>query len=394
MVRGRARRLVRRVAGHSVLIGLSCVFLLPFAWLVATSLKADDDLMEVPRDLKVFVPKGRFAVIDGEMQRVSVGQHEIDYPAKIIEWQEGVEKGKRALVAASEIVDGRVKRWVDAGGEGRFAMLAVSVVKDVPASKEQVWKRVEQYMEDRREGWEPVWDCVPVTEIDVRLWPRLANYSEGLARNNFGRFYLTTVLITVSSVFLMVLSCSFTAYGFGILEWRGRNVIFFIMLCTMMLPGHVTLIPIFVMFTRLEWINTFRPLVVPALFGSAFFIFLLRQFYLTIPRSLLDAARMDGCSELRIWWELVMPLSKPALMTVGLFAFLHAWNDFLGPLVYITSEIKYTLSLGLAMFQGQYGTEYGMLMAMTVLTVLPILALFFFAQRTFIQGVKLSGTKG
>ena len=376
MARGQARRLVQRVTGHSVLIGLSCVFLLPFAWLVATSLKADDDLMEVPRDLKVFVPKGRFAVIDGELQRVSVGQHEINYPAKIIEWAEGPQKGKRALVAVSEIVDGRVKRWVDAGGEGRFAMLAAGVVKDVPASREQVWKRVEQYMEDRSEGCEPVWDCVPATEIDVRLWPRLANYSEGLARNNFGRFYLTTVLITVSSVFLMVLSCSFTAYGFGILEWRGRNVVFFIM------------------FTRLEWINTFRPLVVPALFGSAFFIFLLRQFYLTIPRSLLDAARIDGCSELRIWWELVMPLSKPALMTVGLFAFLGAWNDFLGPLVYITSEIKYTLSLGLAMFLGQYGTEYGMLMAMTVLTVLPILALFFFAQRTFIQGVKLSGTKG
>ncbi len=387
------QRIAGSALGHTVLIAMSCVFLLPFAWLVGTSLKADDDVMEVPKSLKVLLPKGRFAPIHGHTQRVSVAQHPIDYPAKIVRWTDGSDRGQTALVRAADIVDGRVKRWFDRPGGPEAEMVAVEVIKDVPGSASDPWWRVEQHADGLPADQQPLWDCVAESDIAVHLAPRWRNYLEGLAKYSFARFYRTTTLVTIAFVFLMVLSCSFTAYGFGVLEWPGRNVVFFVMLCTMMLPAHVTLIPVFVLFKYLGWINTFRPLVVPALFGSAFFVFLLRQFYLTIPRSLIDAARIDGCSELRIWWQLALPLSKPALMTVGLFSFLHAWNDFLGPLVYLTSEKKYTLSLGLAMFQGEYGTEYGMLMAMTVLTVIPILVLFFVAQKTFIQGVKLSGMK-
>jgi len=170
--------------------------------------------------------------------------------------------------------------------------------------------------------------------------------------------------------------------------------LFWIMLSTMMLPGQVTMIPLFLTFRRLGWINTILPLVVPTFLGNAFFAFLLRQFYRTVPVELIEAARLDGCGELGIWARIMVPLSKPALAIVGLFTFIRAWNDFLGPLIYLMDERKYTLSIGLAMFQGQYGSDWGQMMAMSLLMTVPIIVLFFFTQKTFIQGVKLSGIKG
>jgi multiple sugar transport system permease protein len=166
------------------------------------------------------------------------------------------------------------------------------------------------------------------------------------------------------------------------------------MLATMMLPGQVTMIPVFMIYRSLGWVNTFYCLIVPALLGNPFFIFMLRQFFRTIPADLMDAARIDGCSELRIWWQVVLPLCVPALATVGLFSFLGAWNDFIGPLIYLLDENKYTMSLGLAMFKGQYGSQFGQLMAVSAMMTVPIVVLFFFTQRTFIQGVKLTGLKG
>jgi multiple sugar transport system permease protein len=191
-----------------------------------------------------------------------------------------------------------------------------------------------------------------------------------------------------------VLSCSMGAYSLALVQWRWKGPVFVVMLATMMLPAQVTMIPVFVLFKQLGWVNTFLPLVVPAFLGSPFFIFLLRQFFLTVPRDLVDAATVDGCGHLRIWWQIVLPLSKPALATVGLFSFLGAWNDFMGPLVYLLDEKRYTLSLALAMFKNQYDTQYGPMMAASALMTLPIIVLFFFTQRTFIQGVKMTGIKG
>jgi multiple sugar transport system permease protein len=389
-----AKPLSYRLMGHSALVILSVVFVIPFLWLLSTSFKADDDLMEDPTSLTVLIPKGRFATVNGNMRRVVVSKFTIDEPSLIVRWEEGPDKGKTKLVGTSEIKDGKLERWTNLDAKPVRNMFGVSVVKEIPASNESPWKRVEEYSGSLSHAGAKQWDCVPEKEIQVRFCPVISNYIEGLKSRNFARFFLTTALITISAVFVTVLSCSFTAYGFSILQWKGRDTIFFLMLCTMMLPRQVTLIPKFILFKHLGWINTFRPLVVPLLFGTGFFIFILRQFYRSIPRSLIDAARIDGCSELRIWWQMIMPLSKPALMTIGLFSFLQMWNNFMGPLVYLTSEKKYTLSLALAMFQGEYGTEYGMLMAMTVLTIGPILILFFFAQKTFIQGIKLTGTKG
>ena len=191
-----------------------------------------------------------------------------------------------------------------------------------------------------------------------------------------------------------VLSCSLVAYGLASVNWRGREILFWVMLSTMMLPGQVTMIPLFMTYKKLGWINTILPLTVPTFLGNAFFIFLLRQFYRTVPVGLIEAARIDGSSDLRIWAQIMLPLSRPALAVVALFTFIGAWNDFLGPLMYLQRDSKYTLSIALAMFQGQYGAEWGKMMATSLMMTVPIVILFFFMQKTFIQGVKLSGIKG
>ena len=230
--------------------------------------------------------------------------------------------------------------------------------------------------------------------IRDRFHAHAANYSEGIAAFPFPQYLFNTLVICLLSVVGTVLSCSLVAYGLTCIEWRGRELLFWVMLSTMMLPAQVTMIPLFLTFKHLGWINTILPLVVPAFLGNAFFIFLLRQFYRSVPRDLVEAARIDGCGELGIWARVMVPLSQPALAMVALFTFIGAWNDFLGPLIYLMDEKKYTLSIGLAMYQNQYNSEWGQMMAMSLLMTVPVIVIFFFTQKTFIQGVKLSGIKG
>jgi len=161
-----------------------------------------------------------------------------------------------------------------------------------------------------------------------------------------------------------------------------------------MLPYQVIMVPMFTIFKVVGWLDTFLPLTVPSFLGNAFFIFLLRQFFMTLPADLTDAARLDGCSELQIYRSIVLPLARPALATVALFTFMNSWNDFLGPLIYLFDDRKYTLSLGLAMYSDQYGSFFGQLMAMSTVITIPIIILFFFTQRTFIQGITMTGMKG
>jgi multiple sugar transport system permease protein len=204
-----------------------------------------------------------------------------------------------------------------------------------------------------------------------------------------------TVLLCVLVVAGTVVSNALIAYGSARLRWPGRDVLFGVTLATMMVPFPVLMVPMFVLFRHLEWVGTFRPLWIPAWFGSAFSIFLLRQFFLTIPRELSDAAVVDGCSEFQIFRHVVLPLSRPALAVVALFSFLFTWNDFLGPLIYLNDQRMFTLSLGLQSYQSQHGgTEWHLLMAAATIVVLPIIILFFFTQRTFIQGIALTGVKG
>ena len=220
------------------------------------------------------------------------------------------------------------------------------------------------------------------------------HYVKAFTSVPFHLFAKNTAFLCLVSVIGTLWSCSFVAYGFSMLHWRGREALFYLLLGTMMLPGQVTMVPLFLIFKKLGWINTYLPLLVPTFMGTAFFIFLLRQFFLTIPRDLMDASRVDGCGELKIYARIVLPLSKPALATVALFTFMGTWNNFLGPLIYVVDQHKYPLALGLAMFQSQYGTKFGELMAASTVMILPVIVLFFFTQKTFIQGIKTTGSKG
>lgn len=225
--------------------------------------------------------------------------------------------------------------------------------------------------------------------------PQWGNFRRAWTELPFPTFVMNTVLITVFSCFGQVLSASLVAYGFARFKFRGRNALFYLMLSTMMLPSQVTMIPVFLLWRELHLIDTFAPLIIPAFFGGgAFTIFLLRQFFLTIPRELDEAAMLDGASPLGIWWKVLLPLSRPALITVALFSFLGHWDDFMGPLIYLNSMEKYTVSIGLRMFQDMFGTELELLMAASLIHILPTIALFFVAQRYFIKGIAMTGLKG
>lgn len=223
-----------------------------------------------------------------------------------------------------------------------------------------------------------------------------SNYPEALTSQPFGRWFLNTLIIITISTFATVMSCSIVAFSFARLRWPGRNIIFVILLTTMMLPEQVTLIPTFVLFRQLGWVNTILPLVVPAFFArNAFYVFLLRQFFMTIPLELDDAARLDGAGHFGVYWHIALPLSKPALAVTALMFAQFKWKEFLAPLIYLNSSDKYTVAIGLRTFIGSdYGTEWQLAMAANVVFMLPLIIIFFFAQKYFIQGVVVSGVKG
>jgi multiple sugar transport system permease protein len=218
--------------------------------------------------------------------------------------------------------------------------------------------------------------------------------SESVGYWPFAVYFVNTIVLCLMIVSGVVASNSIVAYAFARLKWPGRDFAFSITLATMMVPFPVLMVPTFALFRNLDWVGTYRPLWVPAWFGSAFSIFLLRQFFSTIPFELSEAAKLDGASEWRIFRDVVIPLSKPALAVVALFAFMGAWNDFLGPLIYILDQKNFTLSLGLQAFQSQNGgTEWNLLMAASSIVIAPIIILFFFTQRLFIQGIAVTGLK-
>jgi multiple sugar transport system permease protein len=229
--------------------------------------------------------------------------------------------------------------------------------------------------------------------------PQWDNYAEVWRRVPFGIFTLNTVIITVLSVTGMLLTSSIVAYSFARFRYPGRDLFFLITLSTMMLPHEVTLIPTYLLFNRLGWLDTFLPLIVPQWFGgTAFSIFLMRQFFMTIPRELDDAARIDGANFLRIFWSILMPLAGPALATLAVIGFIANWNDFLGPLIYLESRTNFTIALGLRYFQSVAGLGgepmHHLLMAASVTFTIPCIVIFFVAQRYFVQGIALSGVKG
>jgi multiple sugar transport system permease protein len=226
-------------------------------------------------------------------------------------------------------------------------------------------------------------------------WPKhfiIDNYVNAFSAAPFGRFYFNSLFIAIAVTIGQVITCSMAAFAFARLQFRGRDVLFYIFLATMMIPGQVTMIPSFMMLYWLGWIDSYAALIVPGL-ASAFGTFLLRQFFLTIPRDLEDAASIDGCGRFGLLWRIILPLSRPAIATLAVFTFMGVFNDFLWALIVVSSEEMRTVQLGLAIFRDRYQTDWGQLMAASVAATLPILLVFFAAQKYFIKGITLSGLK-
>ncbi|MBO0790554.1 MAG: carbohydrate ABC transporter permease, partial [Ktedonobacteraceae bacterium] len=222
------------------------------------------------------------------------------------------------------------------------------------------------------------------------------NYGEAVHDFPFWTFLGNTLFYCVSDTIIVVVSSAISAYAFARLRWRGRNVVFVLMLATMMIPFPVTMIPTYLIFKGLGWLNSFKPLILPDLTASPFYVFLLRQFFLSIPTELSEAAFVDGASHWRVFWQIILPLAKPALLVVAIFTFTADWNNFLGPLIYLNDQSKYTLALGLQWFQGSqwHGAHYELMMAAAMLMTLPMVVLFFVAQKYFVQGITMTGSKG
>jgi multiple sugar transport system permease protein len=239
-----------------------------------------------------------------------------------------------------------------------------------------------------------------IVQIPPRLIPNpfmWINYYFGVTNINFSRYLLNTVILCVLTIIGRVFSCTLVGYSLANIKWAGKGVLFAIVLATLMLPSQVTMIPIFIVFSKLGWVNTFAPLVVPAFFGDAFFIFMFRQFFMGIPTELTDAARLDGANHLGIFLKIVIPLSRPVLATMLAFTFINTFNNFQGPLIYLKDRDLWTLSLGMQGYLQRYGggsgTALGAMMAGAALYTLPMIVVFFLAQKWFIQGIVTTGFK-
>ena len=221
-----------------------------------------------------------------------------------------------------------------------------------------------------------------------------SNYAEAVTTVPFFGYLGNTLIVAASATIGVVISCPLAGYSFARLQWRGRDGLFLVTLAVLMVPSQVTMVSLFIVFSKLNLVGTFYPLILPSFFGAPFFIFLMRQFFKQLPKSLEDAARIDGCSEFRIYTRVMLPLCQPSLLTIALFRFMQSWNDFVGPLIYLSDETMYTLQLGLQQFKQAYNTEWSQLMAASVLVAVPIILFYFFVQRSFIQGITFGGIKG
>ena len=224
--------------------------------------------------------------------------------------------------------------------------------------------------------------------------PRWSNYLEVFKQVPFERFIFNSFYVTVLGTLGSVVSSVMVGFALSRLRWPGRNIVFALLMATLMLPGIVTLLPVFIMFKQIQWVGTFYPLWVPAWFGGAFYIFLIRQYMMTLPIELDEAARIDGASNFRVLWQVIVPLCGPAIAAVAIFSFLGHYNDFMGPLIYISDNSMYTLPVGLLWIQGRFGNYWHLVMAASMMSITPIIALFFVAQRYFVQGIQFTGLAG
>ena len=331
-----------------LLVGCA-VYLLPFLWLVTTSFKENDEILKFP---PVWIPSVQMKYEEGG-KKYPVSTIKLDGKAVKVLEMERYDDGKCQIkVAPGEIDEGR------------------TIIVDGT-----------QLTKVRKHGlrWENYTDA-------MNALPKEAQ--RGV------RYLFNTVLITILSIIGTLISSSMVAYSFARLNWPFKGLSFAVLLSTMMIPAAVTMIPTFLIFRQFGWIDTLLPLWVPAFFAAPFGVFLLRQFMLSIPRDLDEAAILDGASFWGVYWHIILPLVKPALLALGIMTFMGAWNNFMGPLIYINSPENMTLSYALQLFRGENSVEFGMVMAASVMVVIPVIVIFFVAQKHFIEGVTLTGIKG
>ena len=345
-------QVTRLSAAHTTLVAGSLLFLIPFAWLISTSLKTDDEQAAFP---PVWIPTQQIA------------------SPNLVNTQ-----GTPAPLS-----------WLEAGKNRQ----KVAEIEDLPSGNVRIQNADAPANSPTTEATRD-----ELTKIRA-VSPRWKNYSDALEflppETHYGLTFLgNTLFLTLLSVIGTLVSSSMVAYSFARLRWPGKNLLFVVLLATMMIPGAVTMMPQFLIFRSLGWIDTLNPLWVPAFFGAAFNIFLLRQFFMSIPAELEDAAKIDGCGPFTTYWRIMIPQVKPALAAVAITGVMGAWNNFQGPLIYLSSPEKMTLAYALQLYQQQHSGDPGLLMAASTLVVFPIIVLFFFTQRYFIEGVSLSGLGG
>lgn len=377
-------KLSRRAIIYALLIGASFLFVIPFLWLVITSLKPIEQSTTMPPQ---WIPRAYYTEIDGQKIEVTKDFF-VSQPGVVAEEIRGEHAGQRNFFSAQQAAQ---------------ASDNLRVLYPVPSG----WWHVTERRTVNAAG-NPRWRYVPPESISSKVMFRWHNYYEALSHLDggsddpvsaqhhisFWRFLANSLIICILGVIGTVLSNAIVAYGFARVRWHGRDTFFALTLATMMVPFPVLMVPLYGVFKSFGWIGTLLPLWVPAWFGSAFNIFLMRQFFIGIPEELSEAARIDGCSEWRIFWRVILPLSKPVLATSALFHFLYAWNDFMGPMLYLTRKETFPLSLALQNFQAQNGgVQWHYLMAASGVTILPVIILFFFAQKTFIRGIATTGSK-
>lgn len=404
---------------HLPLIILAALFLGPMVWLFATSLMPREQVGKVPPEL---LPR-QYYITQGSEHLYVTPPQPLGVAKLLVVPSAGPHSGEELLVDPKQFHDGVLSQPVRVADHEETQAFPARLVRPIPASSVLVkeWL-LSKYSKKRARVF-----YVQPAEVKSEVRPVWGNYGEAIkaltaAEKDKGRplsellglsvfpwtpkgaqgrtitfltYLSNTLLVALLSVTGTVLSSALVAYGLSRVQWKGREALFSITLATMMVPFPVLMIPLYSVFRALGWIGTLMPLWVPAFFGGAFNIFLLRQFFMTIPNELSEAARIDGCSEIGIFFRVILPLARPALSVVALFHFLFVWNDFLGPLIFLTKPETFTMGLGLQQYQSQNGgSEHHLLMGASALLVLPIIVLFFFAQKTFIQGISTTGMGG
>ena len=372
---------------YLILISGAILFMSPLIWMLSTALKPLNQTMLMPPKWLPYM----YYTVENDKKKPIIIEDKINYPAYIIQNE---DEGERFIVPQKQIVNGQ---WLQKDANGNVIKTPVNILRKLDASPEKIYVKVRPQVESKELGTGKIldWHVVASNEVHRKVSFQWKNFPNAIDEMKYFWNYLAnTLVICFLGCIFTVYSSALVAYGFSKIDWKGRNYVFILLLSTMMIPFTVTMVPLYAMFKYFGMIGTLQPLWIGTLFGSAFSIFLLRQFFMTIPKDLSDAAKIDGCSEFGIFAKIILPMSKPALLTVGMFYFIYAWNDFVGPLIYLTDQKTYTLALGLQFFQSLTGgTAWHYLMAVSTIMIFPVVVLFLFTQKHFIEGISTTGFK-